>query len=293
MRLRPVDATKEPSRFARAYAAMAATRPARFVSRHVNWKLDPLLLRITGGRFASTLVYPTALLETYGARTGRLRRNAVIYFDDGDRFVIIASNAGAPTHPSWLHNLRARPDDVSLGGVTMTASEVDDESERKRLWTLADRVFPAFASYRADAAATSRRIPIVALVPHCGTDTASAPGTTPTFIYDGECGFCRRWVGWLERHLPSDVDYVPYQQLAGLETYGLTAEDVSSASYWIDAAGTPHRGAASFSHALERAAPPWRALGSFLRAPVARDVARIVYGFIARNRHRLPAPGDP
>jgi deazaflavin-dependent oxidoreductase (nitroreductase family) len=165
MTLRKIDPTKTPGRFAVAYAALAATRPARFVSRHVNWKVDPLLLRITGGRFASTLVYPTALLETRGARTGRLRRNAVIYFNDGDRVVIVASNAGAPTHPGWLHNIRARPDAVTLGGDRMLAREVDDETELERLWTLADRVFPAFASYRRDATATSRRIPIVVLEP--------------------------------------------------------------------------------------------------------------------------------
>lgn len=114
----------------------------------------------------------------------------------------------------------------------------------------------------------------------------------PTFIYDGECGFCRRWVDWLERHLTGDAEYVPYQQLEDLRAYGLTIDDVSSASYWIDAGGRAHRGAASFSHALGQAAPPWRAVGSLLRAPIVRDVARVAYGLIARNRHRLPAPTE-
>ena len=148
----------------RAYARLAATRLSRFVSRHVSWKLDPLLLRVTGGRLATTLVFPTAVLETTGAKSGSGRQNAVIYFHDGDRVTIVASNAGSPRHPSWYHNLRARPD-VVFGGIAMHATVVSDQAERDRLWQLADRVFPAFASYRRDAARTNRSIPIVQLTP--------------------------------------------------------------------------------------------------------------------------------
>jgi deazaflavin-dependent oxidoreductase (nitroreductase family) len=158
--LRPVDPTRPPGRIARAYAALATTRVANFISRHINWKLDPLLLRISRGRIATTLMFPTALLETEGARSGARRRNAIIYFNDGDRVTIVASNAGSANHPSWFHNLCAHPD-VTFGGVPMRATVVDDETERARLWVLADRVFPAFASYRRDATALHRTIPIV------------------------------------------------------------------------------------------------------------------------------------
>jgi deazaflavin-dependent oxidoreductase (nitroreductase family) len=163
-KLRYVDATHRPGIVTRAYAALAATRVSRFLSRHVSWKLDPLLLRATRGRLATTLVFPTAVLETTGARSGARRLNAIIYFHDGDRVTIVASNAGSPRHPSWYHNLRANPD-VVFGGIPMHARVVDDEAERDRLWQLADRVFPAFASYRRDAARMNRRIPIVQLVP--------------------------------------------------------------------------------------------------------------------------------
>jgi hypothetical protein len=47
----------------------------------------------------------------------------------------------------------------------MRATVVHDEGERARLWPLADRVFPAFAGYRADAAMSGRTIPIVQLTP--------------------------------------------------------------------------------------------------------------------------------
>jgi len=107
---------------------------------------------------------PPTALETVGAKSGARRRNAVIYFHDGERVTLVASNAGSPRHPSWYHNLRAYPD-VVFGGIAMRAAVVRDESERVRLWPLADRVFPAFASYRRDAARVGRRIPIVRLTP--------------------------------------------------------------------------------------------------------------------------------
>lgn len=159
-----MDPTRRPGVFARAYAALAVTRLARFISRNVSWKLDPVLLRATRGRIASTLVFPTAVLETRGASSGASRRNAIIYFHDGEQVIVAASNAGSPRNPSWYYNLRAHPD-VVFGGVPMRAAVVEDETERRRLWQLADNVFPAFARYRTDAAKVNRVIPIVQLTP--------------------------------------------------------------------------------------------------------------------------------
>ena len=119
-RLRYVDPRRPPGRFSRAYAAFSATRLGRVISANVVWKLDPYLLRATRGRLGMGLVLPTALLETRGARSGALRRNAVIYFHDGDRVTIVASKAGHERHPAWFHNLRAHPD-VAIGGIPMRA----------------------------------------------------------------------------------------------------------------------------------------------------------------------------
>src|SRR5687768_7839911 len=149
--LRRVDPHRHRSVFSRIYAALSATRVGKFVSRHVLWKLDPLLLRLTGGRFSMGLVIRTGLLETRGAKSGAVRRNAIIYFHDGDRVTIAASNAGYARNPAWYHNLRAHPD-VRFGGIPMRATVVTDENERRRLWALADRVFPPYAKFRQDAA---------------------------------------------------------------------------------------------------------------------------------------------
>lgn len=162
--LKHVAPSGPPGVFARAYAALAATPFARFVSRHVSWKIDPWLLRVSGGRLATTLVFPTAVLETVGAKTGAKRRNAVIYFHDGERVTIVAAHAGSAKHPGWFHNLRAHPD-VVFAGAPMRAVIVYDAAERARLWSMAERVFPAFTDYRRDATKVGRTIPIVQLVP--------------------------------------------------------------------------------------------------------------------------------
>jgi deazaflavin-dependent oxidoreductase (nitroreductase family) len=161
-RLRHVDPTRQPSLFNRAYAALANTWLGRFLSVHVVWKLDPHLLRATGGRLGMGLFMPTALLQTRGAKSGLVRSNAVIYFHDEERVTIVASKLGLPAHPAWFHNLQADPE-VSLGGVPMRATVVADEAERRRLWALADRVFAPYAAYRLEAAKAGREIPIVQL----------------------------------------------------------------------------------------------------------------------------------
>ncbi|MGA2454400.1 MAG: nitroreductase/quinone reductase family protein [Solirubrobacteraceae bacterium] len=92
-RLTHVDPNRRRSLFSRAYAAFSGTRLGRLISTKLVWKIDPNLLRVTQGRLGMGLVLPTALLETRGAKSGALRRNAVIYFHDEDRVTIIASKA--------------------------------------------------------------------------------------------------------------------------------------------------------------------------------------------------------
>jgi deazaflavin-dependent oxidoreductase (nitroreductase family) len=157
-----VDPQKRRATVYRVYARLVGTRAMGWLSRRVGWKLDPVLLHLSRGRMGMGLLLPTALLETCGARTGRPRRNGVIYFHDGERVTIIASKLGLPHHPAWLHNLRADPD-VKLGGQPFRAEVIDDESERARLWQLADQVFPPYATYRDRAARVGRIIPIVQL----------------------------------------------------------------------------------------------------------------------------------
>jgi deazaflavin-dependent oxidoreductase (nitroreductase family) len=96
------------------------------------------------------------------AHAGQPRRNATLYFHDGDRVTIVASKRGLPENPGWYYNLRENPD-IVYGNLPFRAELVQDESERGRLWELADRVFPEYADYRERAAETGRVIPIFQL----------------------------------------------------------------------------------------------------------------------------------
>ena len=162
--LRRVDPHAPRGPLYRAYVRFLGTRPAAWLSRTLVWKLDPRVMRLTGGRLGLGLMLPTALLETRGARTGRERRNAVIYFHDGERVIIVASKLGDSEHPAWFHNVVANPD-VRLGRRQFRAEVIRDEASRARLWDLADRVFPPYAAYRERAARAGRTIPILGLVP--------------------------------------------------------------------------------------------------------------------------------
>jgi deazaflavin-dependent oxidoreductase (nitroreductase family) len=169
MALRHVDPLARRGWLYRTFVRVTATRPMTWLSRTrlwsaVMWNIDPILMRLTRGRLGTALLVRTALLETIGANTGLQRRNAVIYFHDQDRVIIIPSQAGRPENPSWFYNALANPE-VVLGGEAFRAEVVEGEDERARLWELADRVFPAFAAYRVSAGRAGRTIPILRLVP--------------------------------------------------------------------------------------------------------------------------------
>jgi deazaflavin-dependent oxidoreductase (nitroreductase family) len=161
--LRHVDPHRPRGRLYRAVARLSATKAGAWFSVHVAWKLDPLLLKVTRGRLSTAGPLAVALLESRGARTGRVRRNATLYFHDGDRVTIVASKRGLPEHPGWYYNLLEHPE-IVYGGLPFRAELVEDESERRRLWDLADRVFAEYADYRERAAASGRVIPIFQLV---------------------------------------------------------------------------------------------------------------------------------
>ncbi len=126
-------------------------------------------------------------LETRGARTGRPRRNATLYFHDGDRVTIIASKRGEPKNPAWYHNLRRHPD-VIYGGLPFRAEIVEDEAERRRLWELADLVFPEFAGYRVRAAKAGRVVPSFSWYPASSPRARSAAASArPTILQPRAC----------------------------------------------------------------------------------------------------------
>jgi deazaflavin-dependent oxidoreductase (nitroreductase family) len=163
-RLRYVDPHRRRGRFYLAVARFSTTQLGTWLAVNIAWKVDPHLLKLTRGRLSTAWPLAAALLETSGARTGKPRRNATLYFHDGDRVTLIAALRGWPKHPSWYHNLRKHPD-VVFGGQPFRAEIVQGEAERRRLWDLADRVYPQYAKFRAEAGRAGRVIPIVQLIP--------------------------------------------------------------------------------------------------------------------------------
>jgi deazaflavin-dependent oxidoreductase (nitroreductase family) len=112
-----------------------------------------------GGPFEGS---PVLLLTTTGAKTGQRRTTPVVYLPDGERMVIFASKAGAPTNPAWYHNLLANPTvTVEVGTDTIDANAVvTTGEERDRLFRRQAELHPQFAEYQQK---TTRQIPVVAL----------------------------------------------------------------------------------------------------------------------------------
>jgi deazaflavin-dependent oxidoreductase (nitroreductase family) len=121
-------------------------------------------LREHGGKTTSGPMAgkPLGVLTTTGAKTGESRTAIVTLSRDGDRYVIAASKSGAPTHPSWYHNLVKQPTvTLEAGGETFKArATVTDGAERDRLWTRHVAEFPEFGEYPKK---TDRVIPVIVL----------------------------------------------------------------------------------------------------------------------------------
>ncbi len=112
-----------------------------------------------GGQFDGA---PLLLLTTTGAKSGLARTSPMMYLPDGDRLVVFASKAGAPTNPDWYHNLVANPSaTVELGSESFEVdAHVTAGAERDELYARQAALYPGFAEYEAK---TDRVIPVVAL----------------------------------------------------------------------------------------------------------------------------------
>ncbi len=105
---------------------------------------------------------PTLILTTTGRKSGQSRDNPLICAADGDDYIVIASQAGAPTHPHWYHNLLADPHvsvQVKADRFDAVARTAEGE-ERERLWRLAAAAWPNYDVYQTR---TNRVIPVVVL----------------------------------------------------------------------------------------------------------------------------------
>lgn len=140
-------------------------RPVTWFLVNIGGRIDPALMRISGGRLKSTLSAPTVLLTHTGAKSGKVRKTPLAYFTRGDDVVLIASKGGADHNPAWYHNLRANPE-VELwnggGGGRYRARQAEGD-ERRRLWELATTFNAGFGDYQQRA--IERTIPVIVCSP--------------------------------------------------------------------------------------------------------------------------------
>ncbi|MBC8506676.1 MAG: nitroreductase family deazaflavin-dependent oxidoreductase [Anaerolineales bacterium] len=112
-----------------------------------------------GGHFENMSLL---LLHTTGAKSGKPRINPVVYLEDGNNLVIIASKGGASMHPAWYHNLVANPEvsvEVGIDKFKVQATAIE-EPERSKLYSKMSVKYPFFDEYRQK---TDRVIPVVTL----------------------------------------------------------------------------------------------------------------------------------
>jgi deazaflavin-dependent oxidoreductase (nitroreductase family) len=132
--------------------------PAGWVARHIKRYVDSD--GATGHEWRPG-VY-TLLLTTRGRRSGKLRRTALIYGHDGDRYLVVASVGGSARHPAWYLNLSDNPQvEVQVGAERFTATaRTAGPEEKPRLWSLMTSIWPAYEGYQRK---TRRDIPVVIL----------------------------------------------------------------------------------------------------------------------------------
>lgn len=129
-------------------------------------KLNTWLYRLTGGRVGGRFFggAPVMLLTTIGRKSGQPRVAPLLYLEDGDRVIVVASKGGMSHHPLWYRNLLANPDvEVTIGTTTrpMTARTATPE-EKAAYWPKLTAMYPEYATYQAR---TTREIPVVILSP--------------------------------------------------------------------------------------------------------------------------------
>jgi F420H(2)-dependent quinone reductase len=142
---------------------------AEYIPSPRDWVREQVeLYEKSGGTQGTTLRdtgLPVILVTHIGNKTGAIRKTPLMRVKDGNNYVLVGSQGGAPNNPEWVYNLRANPT-VELRDrtevFTMKAREVKDATERARLWQLAVAAFPPYEDYQKK---TTRQIPVFVAEP--------------------------------------------------------------------------------------------------------------------------------
>jgi len=131
----------------------------------ISGKLNVPLYRLSRGRLGGKVRRaPVLLLTSTGRRSGQQRTAPVLYLKDGERLVVIGSNAGNKKAPAWSLNLKSNPDaEVEVGSERSSVrARVTEGEERAELWRKMNEQYAGFDAYDAN---TSRDIAVFVLEP--------------------------------------------------------------------------------------------------------------------------------
>ncbi|WP_430716461.1 nitroreductase family deazaflavin-dependent oxidoreductase [Rhodococcus rhodochrous] len=136
----------------------------------IKWmsRFNVAAYRATGGRIggkwrvgsAFPWGIPVCLVTTIGRKTGQPRTAPLLFLEDGDKVILVASQGGLPKHPLWFRNIQANPEvTVQIKSRVRTMhARVANEEERARYWPMLTAMYPDFDKYQSW---TDRVIPVV------------------------------------------------------------------------------------------------------------------------------------
>ncbi|MFM8529982.1 MAG: nitroreductase family deazaflavin-dependent oxidoreductase [Ilumatobacteraceae bacterium] len=136
-----------------------------YIPSTLEWVRDQIeVYERSGGREANTLRdtgIPVIIVAMRGAKTGAVRKIALMRVEHNGAYALVASRGGAPTNPDWYRNLVEHPDDVLVqdgpAPFAVRVREVQGD-EYDQWWARSVAVFPTYDEYKAK---TSRRIPVL------------------------------------------------------------------------------------------------------------------------------------
>jgi F420H(2)-dependent quinone reductase len=147
----------------------ARSRPGGWLAVHVANPIDQRLLAWSNGKISMYPGQSVGLLESVGARSGQRRVTPLLYVRDGERIVLVASQAGAAKHPAWYPNLKANPEVSFLPGGGPRAAYVARQAEgpeREDLWEKVTDYYVGYDDYQERTG--GRVIPVIVLEPATG-----------------------------------------------------------------------------------------------------------------------------
>ena len=119
----------------------------------------------SGGTEGTTMRgVPVVVVTSVGAKSGKIRKNPLMRVEHEGSYALVASKGGAPSHPTWYHNLVAHPRVEVQDGPDRReyTVRVVEGAERAAWWERAVAVWPDYATYQTK---TDREIPVFVASP--------------------------------------------------------------------------------------------------------------------------------